>query len=175
MKSSERRKAIVTLLTSSKDPISGGTLAQTYDVSRQIIVHDIALLKSAGYNIISTHYGYLLQGSPLIEKVIKVFHSNENTEDELNCVVDNGGTVVDVFVWHQVYGKISATLNIFSRLQVRQFIEGVRTGQSTELMAITGGYHYHTIRAESQEIIDKIIADLAEKKYLVQDANTPNA
>ena len=60
----------------------------------------------------------------------------------------SGGTVVDVFVWHKVYGKMSAQLNIFSNLHVKQFIEGVRTGKSTELMNITGGYHYHTIRAD---------------------------
>ena len=169
MKSAERRKAIVTLMMQEKEPLSGGLLSEKFGVSRQIIVHDIALLKSAGYGIISTHYGYLLQTSPHIEKVIKVYHTAEQTEDELKCIVDNGGTVIDVFVWHQVYGKIAATLNIFSPLQVKQFMEGVRTGQSTELMSITGGYHFHTIRAENQEIMDKIIAALTEKNLLVPE------
>ncbi|MBQ2721166.1 MAG: DNA-binding transcriptional regulator, partial [Clostridia bacterium] len=74
--------------------------------------------------------------------------------------------VVDVFVWHKVYGKINASLNIFSPMHVKQFIEGVRSGKSTELMNITGGYHYHTIRAESEEVLDKIEKLLKDRGYI---------
>lgn len=166
MKVSERRKEIVNLLSSSKEPVSGGQLSERFDVSRQIIVQDIAVLKGSGYEILSTHNGYLIQKTPLAERVFKLKHTTEQTEDELNCIVDFGGTVVDVFVWHKIYGKISATLNICSRLQVKQFLEGVRTGKSTELMNVTGGYHYHTIRASDEEILDKIGAALLEKNYI---------
>ena len=166
MKVTERRMAIVNLLLASKTPVSGGELAEKFNVSRQIIVQDITVLKGLGYEIFSTHHGYVLQKSPLVERVYKLKHTTEQTEDELNSIVDLGGTVVDVFVWHKVYGKISATLNIFSRLQVKQFLEGVRTGKSSELMNITGGYHYHTVRAESEEILDKIGNALAEKNYI---------
>ena len=71
-----------------------------------------------------------------------------------------------MFVWHKVYGKISAPLNIFSKLQVKQFLEGVRTGKSTELLNIPGGFHYHTIRAESEEILDRIEEELKKKEYI---------
>jgi len=166
MKVTERRKAIVNLLSASKTPISGGELSKQFNVSRQIIVQDITVLKGLGYEIFSTHHGYVLQKSPLVERVFKLKHTTEQTEDELNSIVDLGGTVVDVFVWHKVYGKISATLNIFSRLHVKQFLEGVRTGKSTELMNITGGYHYHTVRADSEEILDKIGETLQQKNYI---------
>ena len=166
MKVNERRKAIVNLLSASKTPISGGELSKQFNVSRQIIVQDITVLKGLGYEIFSTHHGYVLQKSPLVERVFKLKHTTEQTEDELNSIVDLGGTVVDVFVWHKVYGKISATLNIFSRLHVKQFLEGVRTGKSTELMNITGGYHYHTVRAESESILDKIGETLKVKEYI---------
>ena len=62
--------------------------------------------------------------------------------------------------------NLFAQLNIFSRLHVKQFIEGVRTGKSTELMNITGGYHYHTVRADSEEILDKIEKQLSIKGYI---------
>lgn len=166
MKVTERRKEIVNLLLSSETPISGGKLSNIFNVSRQIIVQDIMVLKSLGCEIISTHEGYVLQKSPLQERVIKLKHTTEETEDELNSIIDLGGTVVDVFVWHKVYGKISASLNIFSKLHVKQFLEGVRTGKSSELMNITGGYHYHTIRADSKEILDKIEQTLAQKNYI---------
>lgn len=166
MKVTERRKAIVNLLSASKTPISGGELSKQFNVSRQIIVQDITVLKGLGYEIFSTHHGYVLQKSPLVERVFKLKHTTEQTEDELNSIVDLGGTVVDVFVWHKVYGKISATLNIFSRLHVKQFLEGVRTGKSTELMNITGGYHYHTVRADSEAVLDKIEETLRQKNYI---------
>ena len=114
-------------------------------------------------------YGYILQKSPFAERVFKVHHTTDQTEDELSCIVGLGGTVVDVFVWHKVYGKIEAPLNIFSPLQVRQFIEGVRSGKSTELMNITGGYHYHTVRADSEEILDQIGNALDARKYIVPE------
>ena len=166
MKVDKRRKAIVNLLSASKTPISGGELSKQFNVSRQIIVQDITVLKGLGYEIFSTHHGYVLQKSPLVERVFKLKHTTEQTEDELNSIVDLGGTVVDVFVWHKVYGRIVATLNIFSKLHVKQFLEGVRTGKSTELMNITGGYHYHTVRAETESILDKIGEILKEKGYI---------
>ena len=169
MKADERRKAIVTALMSEQKPLSGGVLAEMFSVSRQIIVQDIAALKAAGYDILSTHHGYVMQKTPLCERVFKVRHTKEETEDELSCIVGLGGTVVDVFVWHKVYGRITAVLNIFSQLQVRQFMEGVRSGKSSELMNITGGYHYHTVRAESEEILDMIYRALEERKYIAPE------
>ena len=78
-----------------------------------------------------------------------------------------GGTVVDVSVRHKVYGKLSAKLNIFSPAGIRQFIDGIESGKSTELMNVTSGYHYHTVRADSQEILDRIEAALSQRGYLI--------
>lgn len=169
MRAEERRKEIAALLLSEEKAVPGGVLAQRFGVSRQIIVQDISLLKASGYEILSTHQGYVIHGTPLVQRVFKVRHTTEQTEEELNCIVDLGGTVVDVFVWHKVYGKMEAKLNIFSRLQVKQFIEGVRSGKSSELMNITGGYHYHTVRAESEACLDRIRAALEEKNYIVPE------
>ena len=166
MKANERRKAIVNLLLSEQEALSGSTLSERFGVSRQIIVQDITVLKGMGYDILSTHNGYIMQKSPLKERVLKLHHTTEQTEDELSLIVGLGGTVVDVFVWHKVYGKMEAKLNIFSDLHVKQFIEGVRTGKSSELMNITGGYHYHTIRADSEEILDRIENVLRERGYI---------
>jgi len=169
MKVAERRKAIVNLLLSAKEPISGSELAQKFDVSRQIIVQDMTVLKGTGYEILSTSQGYIMQKSPLCERVFKVRHTTDQTEEELSCIVNLGGTVVDVFVWHKVYGKIEAPLNIFSTMHIKQFMEGVRTGQSSELMHITGGYHYHTVRADNEDMLDKIEAALRERNYIVPE------
>lgn len=169
MKADERRKEIVNLLMSEQRAISGAALSEQFGVSRQIIVQDINMLRNNGYDILSTHTGYVVQQTPLKERVFKVHHTTEQTEDELNMIVDLGGTVVDVFVWHKVYGKVVAPLNIFSRLHVKQFIEGVRSGKSTELMNITGGYHYHTIRAESEAVLDQIGQALISRNFIAPE------
>lgn len=169
MRADERRREILSFLTAEQNAITGAQLAEKFCVSRQIIVQDISALKAAGYTILSTHNGYVLQKQTLPERVFKLFHTKEQTEEELHTIVDFGGTVRDVFVWHKVYGKMEATLNISSRHHVAQFIEGVRTGKSSELMHITGGYHYHTVSANSDEILDKIENALKEKNYIVPE------
>ncbi len=167
MKAKERRADIAMLLMAAEKAISGGELSQKYGVSRQIIVQDISLLREAGYEILPTHNGYVMKSTPLVERVFKIKHTTEETEDELSCIVNEGATVVDVFVQHKVYGKITVPLNIFSQLHVKQFIEGVRGGKSVELMHITGGYHYHTVRAETDEVLDRVQAVLQRRGYLV--------
>lgn len=169
MKAEERRKEIAAFLMAAEEVVSGNVLSARFGVSRQIIVQDISVLKASGYDIISTHYGYIVNAAPYAERVFKVYHTTEQTEDELNCIIDLGGIVVDVFVWHKVYGKIEAKLNIFSRLQVKQFIEGVRSGKSTELMNVTGGYHYHTVRADSDDILERIYDKLKSANYIVPE------
>ncbi|MBQ3048714.1 MAG: transcription repressor NadR [Oscillospiraceae bacterium] len=169
MKADERRKEIITLLMAKDGAVSGGELSERLNTSRQIIVQDIAILRAAGYEILSTHQGYVVKNTPLIERVFKLRHTSDQTEDELTCIVNLGGTVVDVFVWHKVYGKVEANMNIFSQHSIDKFMEGIKSGKSTELMNITSGYHYHTVRAESKEVLDRIEAALEERGYIVPE------
>ena len=48
MKAAERRNAIVNLLLSEQDAVSGSALSERFGVSRQIIVQDITVLKGSG-------------------------------------------------------------------------------------------------------------------------------
>ena len=169
MKSDIRRKEIAAILLSEKKPVSGDTLAKRMQVSRQIIVNDIAMLRESGYEITSVHKGYVLNKSPLLERVFKVRHLKSQTGKELTLIVDLGGTVADVFVYHEIYGKISASLNIFSHHHIEQFLNNLKSGKSIELMSITDGFHYHTIRAESTEILDMIEKRLLEEGFLIQE------
>ncbi len=171
MNATERRKEIAALLISENHPVTGGQLSDLFHVSRQIIVQDIAFLKTAGYEIFSTHNGYVIKASPLNlkERIFKVRHTSDQTFDELSTIVSLNGIVADVFVWHKVYGKIRADLNIFSHHGIEKFLDGIKSGKSTELMHITSGYHYHTVRAESEEILDQIASSLKEKNYIVPE------
>ncbi len=169
MNTKERRTELIGILMAESEPIAGAVLSERLGVSRQIIVQDISVIKASGYDILSTHRGYLLQKSPLHERVFKVRHTREQTEDELTCIVSLGGIVSDVFVWHKVYGRIEAPLNIFSLYHIEQFLEGIRSGKSVELMSITGGYHYHTVRAQTKEQLAAIGQALEEKGYIVPE------
>ncbi len=169
MKAEQRRKELIARLMAASKPLCGAELSRQLGVSRQIIVQDIAVLREEGYEILSTHQGYLVKQTPLFERVFKLKHSGQQTEDELTCIVSLGGMVMDVFVWHRVYGKITANLNIFSLGDVERFVESIRSGQSSELMHVTGGYHYHTVRADSEEALDRIRQALTEKNYIVSE------
>ena len=169
MKAHLRRKEIAAILLAAKGPVSGSKLAELTKVSRQIIVQDIAALKAEGFQILATHQGYVVEDSPLCQRVFKVFHTREQTRDELTCIVELGGTVVDVMVRHKVYGQISAPLNIYSAAGIQQFIKGIESGKSSELMHVTSGYHYHTIRAESYKHLDRIEAALNARGYLIEE------
>ncbi len=169
MKPLERRKELVSILAFEKCAVPGSDLAKKLNCSRQIIVSDIAILKASGYDIISTNRGYIINSSPLCERVFKVKHTSEETKDELSLIVNFGGIVADVFVWHKVYGKIKADLNIFSSLGIDKFIEGIKTGKSKELMNITDGYHYHTVKADSVETLDRIEYELNKRNFIVPE------
>lgn len=62
----------------------------------------------------------------------------------MTTIVDLGGTVEDVFVYHKVYGVLRAEMNIKSRMDIRNYMEEIRSGKSSLLKNVTSGYHYHT-------------------------------
>ena len=166
MNGNERRQEILRMLVSAQTPLSGAFLADHFSVSRQIIVQDIALIRADQYDIISTHRGYILHTPCKPTRVIKVFHTDKEMEDELHIIVDYGGIAEDVSVNHHVYGQLSAPLKITSRRDVQKFLLEIKNGKSFPLNTITSGYHYHTLSADSEETLDIIIHELNKKGYL---------
>lgn len=168
MTGTERRDKIIERIRSSKAPVSGGSLAESCAVSRQVIVQDIALIRAAGYDIISTNRGYILNAPRTVNRIFKVRHTDERMEEELCSIVDLGGCVVNVMVNHRVYGRMKAELGIRSRRNVAEFLQGIRNGKSSPLKNITSGYHYHMVEADSEITLDMIEEMLREKGFLVE-------
>ena len=166
MNGDSRRKQIIEILTQTTSPLSGTELAGKLQVSRQVIVSDIALLRANGNDIISTTKGYYINSRPLTKRVFKLIHSNEDVQEELNMIVDLGGIVEDVFVYHKVYGVVRADMGIKSRRDVLNFIEMIQSGKSSLLMNTTSGYHYHTISAEDDDTLSLIFNALKERGFL---------
>ena len=168
MSGEERRGKIIQALKNSDKAVSATTLAKEFDVSRQVIVQDVALLRANGKNIFSTNRGYLIQEDEETTRVFKVQHEDDEVEKELTTIVDLGGTVEDVFVYHKVYGVLRAEMNIKSRMDIRNYMEEIRSGKSSLLKNVTSGYHYHTVRAERVEILDMIQEELQKKGLLAK-------
>lgn len=169
MTGSDRRQEILKNIKESDRPVSGSKLAKDYDVSRQVIVQDIALLRASGFDIISTNRGYVLEGQTCAERVFKVRHTDEQLETELCTIVDLGGQVKNVMVNHKVYGHIEAELGITSRRKVKEFLADIESGKSTPLKNITSDYHYHTVTADSEETLGLIEEELRKLGFLVEN------
>ncbi len=163
-----RRQKIISLISGSGKPLSGTELGRLCGVSRQVIVQDIALIRSAGTDIVSTARGYIVSENKKSVRLFKVCHTDDQIEEELDIIVDLGGTVVDVFVNHRTYGKMSGELNIKCRKDVKAFLSQIESGKSSPLLNVTSGYHFHHIAAESEKTLDEIQQALEEKKFLAQ-------
>ena len=169
MNTAERRGEILKILHNADAPVAARELAGKFGVSRQVIVQDIALIRAAGYEIISTNRGYILNQPKTVCRIFKVQHTDEQLEEELNTIVDLGGCVDNVMIHHRVYGKMEAELALSSRRKVGAFMEDIRSGKSSPLKNITSNYHYHKVSADSEETLDLIEQELREKGFLVEE------
>lgn len=169
MTGEERRKELLEVLRRGERPVPGGELARQFAVSRQIIVQDIALLRAAGYDILSMNKGYCIRETKKVKRIFKVSHTDEELEEELNAIVDLGGCVSDVFIHHKVYGQIRAALQIDSRRRVKEFLAEIKSGKSSPLKNITSNYHYHTVEADSEETLNLIEEELLKRGFLIEN------
>lgn len=158
MDSEERKNQILEALRHSTTPVTGTELARLCHVSRQIIVGDIALMRAKGMDIISTPRGYQLANHthPGVTQTFVVCHKADQMEEELNAIVDNGGTVHNVMVEHDVYGYLEGVLHLRSRRDVAQYIKKMRESKAQLLSGISGGVHSHVVEAPTQEDLHAI-------------------
>ena len=169
MEGSKRREEIIQLLSATAKPMTGADLAKQCDVSRQVVVQDIALIRAQGVKVTSTARGYIITDpkSNTAKRVFCLNHPADAMEEELFTIVDNGGHIMNIIVEHQIYGEITADLHLATRRQVEAFIKETKTHEFVPLMSLTGGEHYHTVEADSEDILDDIEAELKEKGFLV--------
>lgn len=179
MTGEERRNRLLNTIREADAPISGAALAKQYQVSRQVIVQDMALLRAAHHEVYATPKGYVFHHEQdgtaeenedcdtVCSREYRVAHTDEQIEDELNTIVDMGGRVIDVVIKHEIYGTIRADLPINCRRQAQEFAEEIKSGKSRPLNNLMpDGIHYHTVEAESEETLDLIEQELQKKGYL---------
>ena len=168
MNNTERREEIIRILTRAKEPVSGSRLAKQLSVSRQIIVQDVALLRTE-YPVLATAQGYVLYGQAQerCRRSFLVKHSSEQIGDELLTMVESGGRVLDVVVEHDVYGQIRADLSLATVADVKSFCARLARSTSGPLFPISDGIHLHTVEAASESVLDEIEMQLRKKGYLI--------
>jgi transcriptional regulator of NAD metabolism len=171
METEKRRRELLKLLRKASRPLTGAELASHFNVSRQVIVQDIAILRASGEQIFASLQGYLVPSRPQeswVRAVAACRHTREQIEDELGIVVDLGGRVLDVIVEHPVYGELRGNLMVASRRDLSLFLESLDKTAANPLLALTGGIHLHTLEAPDQKVMEEITAALDKAGYLVK-------
>lgn len=165
-----RREKILEFLEQAGRPVTGGELARVTGVSRQVIVQDIAILRAQGREILATPQGYLWpqpSGRERQRAVLAVSHAPEQTEEELNALVDFGLKVLDVVVEHPIYGELRGFLMLESRHDVERFLERIADAGAGLLSTLTGGVHLHTVEYAREEELNLAREALAAKGFLL--------
>lgn len=165
----ERRTAIAQALEQTSGPVSAAALAKEFGVSRQIIVGDIALLRASGADISATPRGYIIPRAPSgLKRTLACRHEGGRMEAELNAIVDQGCTVVDVIVEHPIYGQLTGPLNLSNRYEVGQFIQRTRQESAAPLSQLTEGIHLHTVLCPHEAAFDRVREALRELGVLLE-------
>ncbi len=168
----ERREYIIELLKRSSKPLTGKMLAKETGVSRQVIVTDIALLRTAEEPIIATSRGYIYYQNAsinhLYRKVIVCNHTSEDIKKELEIIVNCGVTVVDVIVEHPFYGDLAGSLMIKNKSDINSFMNAL--DQTVPLSILTDGLHLHTLESDSMENITLACKALKKAGILVTES-----
>ena len=168
MSSKKRREDIIKILIEGNRAIKGTEFASLFNVTRQIIVKDIAILRAEGNSIIATPDGYIYRrDNNKIKTIIAVNHNSSNTIKELEIVVKYGGIIEDVIIEHPLYGEIRGNLMIKNLNDLNKFEVEFKNKGVKPLSDLTNGIHLHTIAADSQEDIDSIKRELKENGFLL--------
>lgn len=169
MESEVRRNALSERLKQADGPISAATLARELSVSRQIIVGDVALLRARGMDITATPRGYLLPRPPAgVTCTFACRHRADQMEEELNAMVDQGCTVLDVIVEHPIYGQLTGPLRLSNRYEVAQFVARCKKEAAAPLSQLTEGVHLHSLLCPNQAAADRVRAALEKLDFLYQ-------
>ena len=165
MDTQDRRQRLLECLKKSNKPLTGALLSRKFNVSRQIIVGDISVLRAGGVTIYATPRGYVLpkEESLGLVAILACKHDDRQMRQELEIIVDNGGHVRDVIIEHPLYGEIRADLMLSTRHDVEVFVEQMKECDAQPLSLVTAGAHLHTIEVPDQESLERIKAQLRKE------------
>jgi transcriptional regulator of NAD metabolism len=62
-----------------------------------------------------------------------------------------------------------AMLMLKNLYDVQNFMEKFKKYKAEPLSALTGGVHIHTINADNEEVMERILSELKARGYLISD------
>ena len=168
MENVERRKLILQKLKSVKHAVTGRELAEICQVSRQIIVSDIAMLRAEGEKIIATSQGYLLNARREGEQYeIELYCAGTDALlRELELIVDNGGMICGSVIDYGMYGPLTCRLALSSRRDITLWMEQARKEQIRPFSLLGGGAHTLIIETERKEDYEAVCRALKKEGFL---------
>jgi transcriptional regulator of NAD metabolism len=164
-----RRERILQKIIHAEKTVSASALAKEFEVSRQVIVGDIALLRAQGHEIVATARGYMI---PQVNEAHRYLgklacqHTAKDTQCELYTIVDLGAVVENVIVEHGLYGEISGSLNLADREDVDSFMDRLHSSEIKLLSELTMGVHLHTVACRDRDHFEQVRQALDDKGYL---------
>lgn len=167
----ERRLELFHRLQKETKPISGTDLGKLFNVSRQIIVGDIGILRARGIQITSTPRGYILDEQMHKEGTLTtltcVAKDLKDLEKELTTIIELEGGIRDIYIRHGVYGEMRQAVAIRSMSDVQRYIEKLKDTNCKPIETLTNGKHYCTVDTLDVAAMDAIKKALADANILV--------
>ena len=105
---------------------------------------------------------------PGLVRQVACRHDAAGMEAELNAMVDQGCTVLDVTVEHPVYGQLTGPLQLSNRHEVAEFLRRCSQSDARPLSDLTEGIHLHTLSCPDEGAFQRVRAALAELGVLLQ-------
>ena len=163
MTKEERQNYILEQLEENDNAISANEFAKVLEVSRQVIVGDVALLRASGHEVIATGKGYIL-AKYNNTATLAVVHTPEETRQELELFVKHNIWVIDVIVSHPIYGELKGQVNVKTKEDVDRFL----LNEPQLLSILTDGIHLHTVSYEDLDDLEAVKKDLDILGFLLK-------
>lgn len=169
LENKERRKLVLQKLRSADKAVTGRELAAICQVSRQIIVSDIAMLRAEGEKILATSQGYLLEQEDNTRQELDLYSPTlERLVHELELIVDNGGIVRGAGIEYGPYGEICCSVNFSSRRDIHKWMTQLKEEDLQPLSLLAGGYHTLDIEVRDEEGREEIRKLLGSAGYFAE-------
>lgn len=182
MNNEVRREKLLEILQNATESISGAALSKELNVTRQVIVSDITILRCSGYQILSSTKGYLMASNESAQKSLG-YHviackGEKLNEDELRSefytVVDNGGGIRGIYLKSPLYGEIQVKMDLHCRRDVEQYLTQMKELNAPFIAVITNGAHCLNVRTHTADEAQEIVKSLNELGLLDKDKEDSN-
>lgn len=154
----QRIQYIQKRLESADGPVKGVDLALECQVTRQVIVGDIAHLRMLGKAVLSSPRGYRIARprQTMVKELLPSHLDIDQLQEELYTIVDLGGVVLNLSVEHGFYGYLRLDMRIGSRSDADRFLTDLRQKRTTVLSNLKDNLHRFLVETKTLDTMKSI-------------------